>query len=696
MIRSGRGWWWGAALLVAGAAFVIVAISANQHLRWRAAVVLEKATGRLPEVGWGDLMWMLRPDSGIYLAPLADSPNPFEVIENPRRSPEDVAAGKRLFDHLCSSCHGDEARGGPGGPSLHERVFRQGRSSWALYRTITSGVPGTAMAGRSLPRDDVWRLVGYLESTLAPSAAPADQAPPVRVQPVTPAELRAADPSEWLSYSGSYDGGRHSSLDQINRESVGRLRVEWVRQLPQVMSESLETSPVVRGSTMFVTEPNGVLAVDATSGRPLWTFSRELPKHLSLCCGAGNRGVALLGERVFVGTLDAHLIALDAGTGRLLWDTTVADHNAGYSITAAPLAIGELVITGVAGGEYDTRGFIDAYDAASGRRRWRFYTVPAAGEPGGESWDRAALSAGGAPTWMTGSFDPQLGLLYWGVGNPHPDFYGAGRRGDNLYSNSMLALDVDSGRLRWYFQFTPHDLHDWDAAQTPVLADAVVGNTRRKVLALANRNGFYYLLDRATGEFLLGTPFVRQTWADGLDARGRPRVRASATPTRAGVLVYPSSTGATNWWASSYDPDLGLLCVPTVDRGAVYFSTSEREVDAVGETVGSNTTAVPGERFVAAITALDVATGEVRWRYQRPPRTRYAQMGGLLSTAGGVAFGADLDTFFALDTASGRELWQFRAGASISAAPVTYRIAGRQYVVIAAGHSILAFALAPP
>jgi alcohol dehydrogenase (cytochrome c) len=694
MTRSRRFWWGVLALLVLLVLVAGVGV-ASGHLRWRAAVVLEKATGRLPELGWGDLIWMLRPDSGIYLEPLVDSPNPFEVIENPRRSRADAEAGKRLYDRLCNSCHGDEARGGAGGPSLRERVYRQGRRPWALYRTITLGIPGTAMVGRNLPRDDVWRLVGYLETVLAGSGMPADEAPPARVQPVSADELRAAAPSEWLTYSGSYDGQRHSGLDQINRDSVRTLRVEWVRQLPQVVDESLETSPIVRGATMFVTQPNGVLALDARSGEPLWTFSRELPAHLSLCCGSGNRGVAVLGEQIFVGTLDAHLIALDAATGRVRWNITVADHSAGYSITAAPLAVDDLVITGVGGGEYDTRGFVDAYDAASGQRRWRFYTVPAPGEPGSETWPRAALSTGGAPTWMTGSFDPQLRLLYWGVGNPHPDYYGETRRGDNLYSNSMLALDVDSGRLRWYFQFTPHDLHDWDSAQTPVLADALVGDAARKVLALANRNGFYYLLDRLTGEFLLGSAFARQNWADGLDARGRPLARPAATPTRTGVLVYPSASGATNWWAASYHPQLGLLYVPTADRGAIFFSTSEREVDAVGATNGGNTSEVPGERSVTAVVALELATGRVRWRYERPPRSRFAQMGGLLSTAGGVVFGSDLDTIFALDAANGRALWGFNAGAQVRAAPVSYRIGGRQYVAVAAGHSILAFALPP-
>jgi alcohol dehydrogenase (cytochrome c) len=296
---------------------------------------------------------------------------------------------------------------------------------------------------------------------------------------------------------------------------------------------------------------------------------------------------------------------------------------------------------------------------------------------------------------MTGAFDPQLGLVYWGVGNPHPPHRGEARGGDNLYSDSVVALDAQTGRLRWYFQFTPHDLYDWDSAQTPVLVDAVVAGAPRRLLALANRNGFYYLLDRVSGEFLLGVPFVRQTWADGLDARGRPRVRAESIPTRAGALVYPSVTGATNWWASSYDPLQALMYVPTIERGSFFFASADQVLRPDGQSLGSDTSAVPGERLVTSVKALEVTTGRLRWHYDGSPRLGQGRMGGLLSTAGGMVFGSDLEVFFALDAATGTELWRFQAGAQILAAPISYQLAGRQYVAIAAGRSVLAFALAP-
>jgi alcohol dehydrogenase (cytochrome c) len=494
-------------------------------------------------------------------------------------------------------------------------------------------------------------------------------------------------------YSGSYRGYRHSRLQQINRNNVTRLRIEWERQLSTV-EDKVETSPVVRGSAMFVTEPpSRVLALDVSSGRVLWTYSRDLPQQVFACCGLVNRGVALLGNRVYVGTLDSHLVALDACTGTVIWDVEVADHLQGYAITAAPLAVDDMIVTGVAGGEYGIKGFIDAYDAATGKRRWRFYTVPEPGHPGSETWGGDSLHAGGAPTWLTGSFDPDLRTLFWGVGNPSPNFYGEDRTGDNLYTNSVLALDADSGTLRWYFQFTPHDLHDWDSAQIPVLVDANVGGTKRKLLAWANRNGFYYLLDRTNGKFLLGTPFVRQTWAAGLDGNGRPLVRPDSTPTREGSLVYPGVAGGTNWWSPTYDPELELMFVPTVDRGGIFYGSADYPKDRIGEVLSGNATMVPNEEMVVAVEALEATTGRIRWQYKRPPRRKLSETGGLLSTAGGVVFGGDSESLFALDSVTGAELWHFEAGGLVRAAPVTYLLGERQYVAIAAGRSILAFAL---
>jgi alcohol dehydrogenase (cytochrome c) len=693
-------------LFVAAAAVILIACLAafivdGSALRVRAVIVFYKATGRLDDIGWSDLLWLMRSGKGGSLADLADTENPYEAITSPLRTKSDLEAGKRLFLEQCSSCHGDVGNGGAGGPSLRDRVFRRGNSDWALYQTIRLGVPGTAMVGRLLPRDDVWRLVGYLSDAVIGRATEAEANGPARaaVEAVTATELRDAenDPAEWLTYSGSYSGQRHSRLGRINRGNVGQLRVAWVHQF-STDQHRVETSPIIRGSTMFVTEPpNRVDALDAASGRVLWTYSRRLLPDLHLCCNTVNRGIALLGDKVFVGTLDAHLVALDANTGQVVWDVAVAEPSSGYSITGAPLAVGDMIVTGVAGGEFGIRGFLDAYDAATGKQRWRFFTVPEAGALGSETWDGDSLRRGGSPTWLTGSFDPELRIIYWGVGNPSPVLYGGGRGGDNLYSDSVVALDADSGKLRWYFQFTPHDLHDWDSTEIPVLVDTVVNNAMQKLLAFANRNAFYYLLDRSTGKFLLGTPFVKQTWADGLDKNGRPHVRPESIPNRQGAIVFPGANGGTNWWSPSYDPELQLLYVPTIDRGGIFFASPDRLVDALGETLASVVTGEPGEEVIGAVKALELTTGRVRWQYvPAPGKSPAVGMGGVMSTAGRLVFGGELETFFALDAETGKELWRFDAGGLIVAPPVSYELAGRQYVAIAAGRNIMAFALPEP
>jgi alcohol dehydrogenase (cytochrome c) len=677
----------------------IVAATFDSSIHWRLKVLREKLAGQLPQIDWPDLVWMLEPGAKITIGAMGTPPNPYAVIVNPLRSPRDTRAGERLFEQHCAICHGSGARGGPGGPSLHNYTFLQGRSDWALYRTITHGVPGTAMAGHKLGRDNVWRLVAYLNSTLGRGdvSVSAERAALV---PVGPDELLRSEEhsSEWLTYSGSYNGQRHSPEDEINAGNVGQLRVAWVRQLPSSEDRRLEVTPIVRGFTMYVTAlPADAYALNAATGEVIWSYRHPLASRLALCC-EGNRGVALLGNRVFLGTMDAHLIALDANDGSVIWDDTIADSPRGYAITAAPLAVGDLVITGVAGGDFATRGFLDAYDAASGKRRWRFYTIPAPDEPGGDSWQGESYRTGGGPTWMTGSYDPKLGLLYWGVGNPNPDFFGDSRKGNNLYTNSVVALELTTGKLRWYFQFTPHDTHDWDAAQVPVLVDNVAGYPGRKLLAWANRNGFFYLLDRVSGQFLAGASFIRQNWADGLDQTGHPRLRANAIPTAEGVLVYPQTSGATSWWPSSYDPRLQLLFVPTVDVGSIVTASGTGEPDQ-GEARGGSVQEIqPNELMIPAVKALDVRSGRVVWQHAFPARKPNpdAETGGLTSTTGGVVFGGDLDTFFALDARTGAELWSFQTGGHIVAAPITYELGGRGYVAVAAGTSIFAFSLPSP
>lgn len=681
-----------AAALVASLLLVIWLVPAAH---WRATILWNKGTGEIENIGWRHLIKMMMPGSGIYLEPLASTPNPFLVIRNPLRSAADIEAGAKLFQERCASCHGAEARGGAGGPSLVDRAFKQGRSDWAFFRTITVGVKGTPMVGQDLSDRSVWRLVAYLNSVLVPAGE--SSVPPIG------REFSALDTAvlcnlnaprdEWLTYSGSYDGRRHSALTQINAQNVHALRIEWLRQIPD-QADRLEGTPLVRGSVMFVTSaPNQIHALDVRTGEVLWTYSRELPSKLYACCRSVNRGVALAGDTVYLGTLDAHLVAVEATTGRVRWDVQVANHEEGYSITGAPLAIEDKIITGVAGGEYGIRGFLDAYDATTGERLWRHYTVPAPGEPGHETWEGDSWQTGGAPTWLTGTYDPKLRLIYWTTGNPAPNFYGNERSGDNLYSNSVIAVDPDTGKRRWHFQFTPHDEHDWDSTQIPMLIDAPWPGTSGRLLALANRNGFFYVLDRTTGKFLAGTAFVRQSWADGLDAQGRPNARRSAIPSRQGTLVYPGVTGGTNWWSPAYSPLTGLAYVPTIDRGSIYFRSSDDEYRVGSKYPGGDTQMVPNEKLVVAVKAIELTTGQIRWQHAHPARFRHGETGGLLSTAGGVVFGGDLESLFALNAHTGEELWRLRLGGQIVSAPVTYTAGGRQFITVLAGSDVVTLAL---
>src|SRR5437660_3865606 len=427
----------------------------------------------------------------------------------------------------------------------------------------------------------------------------------------------AADESGWLTYSGSYRSERFSPLRQISRENVNRLRPVWLYQPPG--SGALEVTPIVADGVMYVTAgaPATVVALDLKSGRPLWEWSRPIADTVhSLGFPRVNRGVAILDGTVYVGTLDCYLVALDARTGVKRWQVHVADNAAGHAITAAPLALDGKIIVGVSGGEAGIRGFLDAYDAKRGTRLWRFWTVPSLGEKGNDTWEGESWVHGGATTWLTGSYDPALKLLYWGTGNPGPDWNGDVRRGDNLFSCSLLALDVETGALRWHFQFTPHDVHDWDANQIPVLVDAEIGGRPRAIVAMANRNGFFYALDRKTGEFLRGTPYAKQTWAKALDPTGRPVIVPGMEPSEKGTLVYPSLQGSTNWASPAYSPTTGLFYVPVREMGSYYFKADVEYRAGTYYTGGSERRL--DEESWGAVRALDVRTGRQIWDFRLP------------------------------------------------------------------------------
>jgi alcohol dehydrogenase (cytochrome c) len=501
----------------------------------------------------------------------------------------------------------------------------------------------------------------------------------------------ARDPQQWLTYSGQYNGNRYSSLDQINRSNVQRLNLEWVFQTG--VSGWHETTPLVVDGVMYLTAPqNHAFALDVRTGRPLWHYERTLPKIMSICCGPQNRGFAALGDRVFMGTLDAHVVAVDAKTGRVRWDVAAAEADKGYSFTGAPLAVKDKIIIGVAGGEYGIRGFIDAYDAESGKRVWRFYTIPGEGERGNETWQGDSWKRGGAPTWVTGSYDPQLNTVYWGTGNPGPQMYGANRAGDNLYSDSLLALDPDTGTLKWHFQFTPHDVHDWDSTHTPVLFDETVAGQPRKLVAVANRNGFFYVLDRVTGAYLVGRPYTQVTWAKELDASGRPVVLPGTDPTPEGNRVCPSGTGGTNWHQPSYSPQTRLVYFFSKEQCDTFLTDEKLEPPhRPGRPyIGSAFFALPGEHDQAAVRAVDPKTGTIRWEF----REFSGAWAGVFTTAGGLVFSGDgQGNFIALDAETGKDLWHVPLGADVHSAAISYAVEGRQFITIPAGGALFTFAL---
>jgi alcohol dehydrogenase (cytochrome c) len=560
--------------------------------------------------------------------------------------------------------------------------------------------------------------------------------------PVTYERLLKADqePGNWLMYSNTYNSWRFSRLDQIRTENVKNLQVKWMFQGRH--QEKFETTPLVVDGVMYLTRPeNDIFALDAETGRVLWTYSYKNPERTYNCCGRVNRGLAILGNRLFMNTLDMHVVAIDAKSGRELWKTEMYDYTAsgGYAATGAPLVVKDKVIVGMAGGEHSISGFIDAYDAATGKHLWRFHTIPQPGEPNFGTWAGDSWKTGGVATWNNGSFDPESNTVYWGTSNPWPDYNGDFRAGDNLYSCSVVALDPDTGKLKWYYQFTPHDTHDWDATQIPILIDAPFRNRQRKLMAWASRNGFYYLLDRNSGEFFLAKAMVRQTWAKGFDDKGRPEVIPGNEPTPEGAdHIFPGVDGGANWMSHSYSPLTRLLYVFARDERRLFSknairhmtpeevaATSTAEVVAGGGRGGAaaaggrggrgggggNTNGIFGAggnlptggggggrgraRFLpeeswGKVIAIDPLTGNIKWEHKviSPP------WGGVMSTAGNLVFGGTTEgVIFALDARTGERLWYFLANDRVYASPISYLANGKQYVSLAVGDVLLTFGL---
>ena len=682
------------AVVIFGALSVLVL--GNSALRWRAQVVVSKLRGDLPDLPTPQMLrWML-PGSHVWLGGLAERPNANAAIQNTiAKDAGAIAQGALHFQNVCSHCHGTDAKGGAG-PSLIDFVSIS--TDWNFFSIAKWGRAGTAMATQPLTDEQIWQVNAFVRQRARAWAAEARGAGNDRA-PVNVSSERLLSseqyPEDWLTYSGDLLGHRHSTLAEITPKNAKRLQVAWTAQL-RPSTKPLSATPIVTGGRIFVSEaPEGIAAFDAKNGALIWRFHRAVdPSKLPLCCGAFNRGLAVRGNRLYVLTLDSFLVAVDATTGQMLWQSKVAESSEGFSLTSAPLVVDGHVIVGVAGGEYGIRGIISAFSPDDGSRLWTFNVIPGPGEPGHETWAGDSWKTGGGPSWGTGAFDKDLDLIYWTTGNPWPPLDTTVRAGDNLFTNSVVALDRKSGKLRWHYQFTPADAHDWDSAQQPILADISWQGQTVPALLLANRNGFYYAIDRRDGRFLYAKAFVKQTWSKGFDAKGKPLRDPASLPSPRGTLVWPWMHGGTNWWAPSFDAKRHLHFVPTVDAATLYFSVNMHYV-AGQMTMGGTTRLAGNQPAVMAIKAIDPDTGAERWstRLDKGDFHQFARIGGLVSTDGGIVFGGYEGRFALLDSDTGKELWTFNHGGLSNAGAVTYSIDGKQFIAAVAGNVLFTFAL---
>jgi alcohol dehydrogenase (cytochrome c) len=629
-------------------------------------------------------------------------------------------AGRSTFVARCAGCHGTDGNGGELGPAIAARLPT--RSDDDLRELIRDGRPAAGMPafpmlttgesaglvdflrtlkprGGAAPARASYRLTSgsslsglVLNRTIADAQVLGDDRRVHLLRNSGDAWREVTSQTDWLLYNGSTNGDRYSPLAQIDTANVARLAPRWIFTVPN--AARLQVTPVVAEGVMYVTVANECYALDAGTGRQIWHYQRPRTKGLiGNAAGGVNRGVAVAGDRLFMVTDHAHIIALNRHTGALLWETEMADWRQNYNATGAPLTVGDMVVTGTSGGDEGVRGFVAAFDQATGAERWRFWTVPAPGEPKSETWQGKGIAHPGGATWMTGAYDAALDTLYWPVGNPGPDLIGDDRGGDNLYTDSVVALDPKSGALKWHFQFTPHDVWDYDAQEPLALVDTDWNGRPRKLLVQANRNGFLYVLDRTDGTFLFGTRFAKQvTWATGLGPDGRPLRAPNMEPTAEGRRVCPSLDGASNWYSTSFNPRTGLYYVQTNDKCGI-FTRTPSEWEAGKGFMGGSFRQAPDEPAERVLRAFDIRTGKPAW--ELPQSGAVNSWGGVLSTAGGVVFVAeDSGAFMAVDAAGGKPLWRFQTNQLWKASPMTYEFDRKQYVAIAAGPNILAFGLA--
>jgi alcohol dehydrogenase (cytochrome c) len=622
---------------------------------------------------------------------------------------QDTAPGRLVFESRCARCHGGDGSGGEMGPAIRGRLAS--RSDEQLAKLIHEGTG--AMPPVSVVDAEITPLVRFLRS-LQPRGRQTVRVTAHLVdgktlegellnQGFTDLQMRTGDGRvhllrrvgtdrfreaapgvDWPSYNGDPGGNRYTTLPQITKANVARMQPKWIFTLPG--AGLLQGTPLVVGGIMYMPASNECYALDAGTGRLIWHWRLQGEKT-----GGTNRGVAVAGDRVFIQTYNAHIVALNRFTGEVVWDTQMADYKQSYFATSAPLVAGDLVIAGIAGGEHGTRGFLAAYDPATGKEAWRFWTVPLPGEPGSETWKGKGIEHGGAPTWFTGVYDRESGMLFWPTGNPSAEYYGDDRAGDNLYSDCILALDAKTGTLKWHYQTTPHDLWDWDATETPVVVDAQWEGRLRKLLLQANRNGFFYVFDRTDGKLLLAKTFLKKlTWASGIGEDGRPIRNPNQEPSPAGTLVCPSQDGATNWFSPSFNPVTGLYYIQTFEKCSVYRKADPGTWQAGREYLGGSQRTSPDPKPERILKAIDIRTGKVTWELPQPgPADSW---GGTLATASGIVFfGEESGSLMAADAVTGKVLWSFPTNQLWKASPMTYSFDGKQYIAAAAGPSVIAF-----
>lgn len=602
-----------------------------------------------------------------------------KAIAWPQQQPN---PGQKLYAENCAMCHGAFGEGGSG-PDLTHVGWQAEITDSDLDRIIRDGIRGKAMPGFGQKLDQEARglLVQHLRSFAAKALQPATDLRAPKIQ-VSAQRLLAAgqDIENWLMYGRDYGNLRFSPLKQINKSNVKNLVPVWSFQTG--VADGLEATPLfIDGVIYLSTSWNHVFAVDARTGAELWHYRRRLPEKLNFCCGPVNRGVALLEDTLYMATLDAHLVALDAETGRVRWEVELGRVEDNLSATSPPLIVGEKVVVGIAGGDYPSRGFIDAYHSKTGERLWRFYTVPGESDKHVETWSGDSYKTGGGATWMNGSYDPALNLIYWGVGNPYPDFDGDAREGDNLYTNCVVAINPDSGKIVWHYQFTPHDVWDYDGVNEMLLVDIEFSGRPIKALVHADRNGHFYAIDRTQGKFIYARPFVRVTWAKGFDSNGRPIVNPETIPTVEGVTVCPGAAGGKEWNAMAYSPLTRMVYVPVIENCARFLNNGVKARQLNLPPGESGFRYLPNQAF-GKIMAIRAATGELAWEV----KTRSPMAGGVLATAGGLVFTGDPEgNFTAFDAENGRDLWSYQTGSGMRAAPITFRLDGKQYIAVLSG-----------